>query len=66
MNAENIIILVVFGLSALMVPVWLVLQARKTERERRELERRAYLDEQQDSPDSGNPGGSAESGNKAD
>lgn len=44
-DVERIIIFVIFGVSMLMIPVWLVLEARKNARERAELERRIYLEE---------------------
>lgn len=45
MDVERIVIFVIFGISMLMIPVWLVLEARKNAREREELERRVYLEE---------------------
>ncbi len=45
MDIERVIIFVIFGISMLMIPVWLLLEARKNARERAELERRIYLEE---------------------
>ena len=46
MQGEDLIILLVFGISALLVPVWLFLNGKKIARERIELERQAGLEEQ--------------------
>ena len=61
MQGEDLLIFIVFGISALLVPVWLFLNGKKAARERMELERKAGL-EDAENPDENLPADSPKDG----